>query len=483
MLGQDRRAEPVIESNVPARLDQLPWTRWHWTVVIALGITWLLDGLETTMGGAFVGVLKERQALGLTDAEIGLTATGYMAGAVTGALVFGYLTDRLGRRKLFFLTLTLYLVATAASAFSWNFWSFTIFRAFTGAGIGGEYAAINSAVDELIPARLRGRVDLIINATFWIGAGFGSLGSIVLLHLHAIAPTTSWRFGYGIGAVLGTGVLLMRRYVPESPRWLLTHGMKEEAERVVDEIEQHAVHHHLPEPRETIRLHVRHSTPWREIFDNMFRKYRERSILGFTLMIAQAFFYNAVMFTYGLVLLRYYNVSAASIGYYLLPLAAGNFLGPLLIGHLFDTVGRRTMIFLTYTISGVLLAITSWLFLRDLITVHEQAVAWSVIFFVASAAASSAYLTVSEIFPLEIRALAISIFYACGTLIGGVGAPALFGYLIGTGSRTLLFWGYIVAATLMILGGFEELKHGVAAERKSLESVTAPMSAVEPQEA
>lgn len=478
MPDQNGGEQLVIESNVPARLDQLPWTKWHWTVVIALGITWLLDGLETTMGGAFVGVLKDRQALGLTDAQIGLTATGYMAGAVIGALIFGYLTDRLGRRKLFFLTLILYLVATAATALSWNFWSFTLFRAFTGAGIGGEYAAINSAVDELIPARVRGRVDLIINSTFWIGAGLGSLASIVLLHSSAVRPTTSWRFGFGIGAVLGIGVLLMRRYVPESPRWLLTHGRKQEAESVVDEIEQHAVHFHLPEPQQKIRLHVRHATPWREVFDNLFRIHRERSILGFTLMIAQAFFYNAVMFTYGLVLLRYYSVPAASIGYYLLPLALGNFMGPLLIGHLFDTVGRRRMIFLTYSLSGALLALVSWLFLRDLITVHEQALAWSVIFFVASAAASSAYLTVSEIFPLEIRALAISIFYACGTLIGGVGAPALFGYLIGTGSRELLFWGYVAAAALMILAGFEELKHGVAAERQSLESVTMPLSAV-----
>ena len=471
----------LIESNVPARLDQLPWTRWHWTIVLALGITWLLDGLETTMGGAFVGVLKDPKALGLSDAQIGLTATGYMAGAVTGALIFGYLTDRLGRRKLFFLTLALYLVATAASAFSWNFWSFTIFRAFTGAGIGGEYAAINSAVDELIPARLRGRVDLIINSTFWIGAAVGSLGSVILLHLVWPPATVSWRFGYGIGAVLGLGVLFMRRHVPESPRWLLTHGLKAEAEKVVEGIEEHAVHHHLPPPEQTIRLRVRHSTPWREIFDNMIYKYRERSILGFTLMVAQAFFYNAVMFTYGLVLLRYYHVPAPSIGYYLLPLAVGNFLGPVFIGHLFDSIGRRVMIFATYVLSGILLAVTSWLFLKDLITVQMQAVAWSIIFFVASAAASSAYLTVSEIFPLEIRALAISIFYAFGTLVGGVGAPALFGYIIGTGSRELLFWGYIAAAVLMVVAGLEELWHGVAAERKSLESVTAPLSAVESQ--
>lgn len=467
----------IVESDVPARLDRLPWTAWHWTIVIALGITWLLDGLEATMGGSFVGVLQDPRALGLSEAQIGLAATGYMAGSVSGALIFGYLTDRLGRRKLFFLTLILYLVATLATAFSWNFWSFTLFRAFTGAGIGGEYAAINSAVDELIPARVRGQVDLIINATFWIGAALGSLGSIVLLNTQFVSPMVSWRLGYGIGAVLGLAVLMMRRHVPESPRWLLTHERVDEAEQVVKSIEVHAIHHTLPPPVETIRLRVRHSTPWDEIFDAIFNKYRQRSILCFILMVTQAFFYNAVMFTYGLVLLRYYNVPSDSVGYYLLALALGNFLGPLLIGHLFDTVGRRVMISLTYTLSGILLAITAWLFLHDLLTVRMQALAWSIIFFVASAAASSAYLTVSEIFPLEIRALAISLFYACGTLVGGVGAPALFGYLIGTGSRELLCWGYFAAAGLMVVAGIEELWHGVDAEQKSLESITAPLAA------
>lgn len=467
----------IVESDVPARLDRLPWTAWHWTIVIALGITWTLDGLEATMGGSFVGILQDPRALGLSEAQIGLAATGYMAGSVSGALLFGYLTDLLGRRKLFFLTLSLYLVATLATAFSWSFWSFTLFRALTGAGIGGEYAAINSAVDELIPARVRGRVDLIINATFWIGAALGSLGSIVLLNAQSVPPTMSWRLGYGIGALLGVGVLLMRRHIPESPRWLLMHGRVDEAERVVKDIEVYAVHHTLPPPAETIRLRIRRSTSWNEIFDAIFRKYLQRSILCFTLMVTQAFFYNAVMFTYGLVLLRYYNVPSESIGYYLLALAAGNFLGPLLIGHLFDTIGRRTMISLTYALSGILLAITTWLFLQDLLTVRMQALAWSIIFFVASAAASSAYLTVSEIFPIEIRALAISVFYACGTLVGGVGAPALFGYLIGTGSRELLGWGYFAAAGLMIFGGIAELRFGVDAERKSLEEVTPPLSA------
>lgn len=467
----------MIESDVPARLDRLPWTAWHWTMVVALGVTWLLDGLEATMGGAFVGLLRDPRVLGFSEAQIGFTATGYMAGSVAGALIFGYLTDRLGRRKLFFLTLSLYLVATLCTALSWNFWSFTLFRALTGAGIGGEYAAINSAVDELIPARVRGNVDLIVNATFWIGAALGSVASIVVLRARSIPPTVSWRLGYGAGALLGLGVLMMRRHVPESPRWLLTHGRVEEAEQVVAGIELRAVHHVLAPAKETIRLRVRSRTPWDEIFDTVFRKYRQRSILCFTLMVSQAFFYNAVMFTYGLVLLRYYNVPSESIGYYLLALALGNFLGPLLIGHLFDAFGRRVMISLTYSVSGILLALTAWLFLHDLLTVRIQALAWSVIFFVASAAASSAYLTVSEIFPLEIRALAISLFYTCGTLIGGVGAPALFGYLIGTGSREYLSWGYFAAAALMILAGVEELWHGVDAERRSLESVTPPLSA------
>jgi len=473
-----KRDGEVIESNIPARLDRLPWSRWHWTVIITLGITWLLDGLETTLAGSFVGVLKDPKGLGLSDAQIGFTATAYLAGAVLGALLFGYATDRFGRKKLFFITLGLYLAATAASALAWNFWSFCLFRMLTGAGIGGEYAAINSAVDELIPARVRGRVDLIVNSTFWIGAALGSLAAIILLHLHSLPPTLSWRFAFGIGVVLGAGVLVMRRYVPESPRWLLTHACETEADDIVSGIEKQAAgdRGRLPEPEETIRLHVRRSTPWNEIWQAIFERYRTRSFLGFTLMIAQAFFYNAVMFTYGLVLLRYYHVNEAGVPYYLLPLALGNFVGPLCIGKLFDTIGRRRMISITYAGSGILLAVTSWLFVHDMLTVHMQAACWSVIFFIASSAASSAYLTVSEVFPLEIRALAIAIFYACGTLIGGVGAPALFGYLTQTGSRAILGWVYYAAAALMVLAGAEELWHGVAAEGKPLESVADPLS-------
>jgi MFS family permease len=467
----------IIESNVPARLDRLPWSRWHWTIVTALGITWLLDGLETTLGGALVGILKDPRTLHLSDSDIGLSATVYLAGAVIGALVFGYATDRLGRKRLFFLTLGLYLIATAATAFSWNFWSFCLFRSLTGAGIGGEYAAINSAVDELIPARVRGHVDLVINSTFWVGAFLGSLGSVFLLHLKSVPPTLSWRFAFGIGAVLGLGVLMMRRYVPESPRWLLLHAHKGEAERVVSEIEgKIAQGRPLPPAEGVIRLQVQDHTPWRSIWDAMTKQYRERSILGFSLMVSQAFFYNAVMFTYGLVLLRYYNVPAESIGYWLLPLSVGNFLGPLLIGRLFDTVGRRIMITITYAASGILLALASWLFLHGWLTLTTQAIAWSIIFFIASAAASSAYLTVSEVFPLEIRGLAIAVFYACGTLVGGVGAPALFGALTETGSRLMLFWGYIAGAALMVGAAGLEWIHGVAAERQPLESISAPLS-------
>jgi MFS family permease len=453
--------ENIVESNVPARLDRLPWSGWHWRIVIALSITWLLDGLETT----------------LTDAEIGVSATVYLAGAVIGALVFGYATDRLGRKRLFFITLGLYLIATAATACSWNLWSFCLFRSLTGAGIGGEYAAINSAVDELIPARVRGHVDLLINSTFWVGAFLGSLGSVLLLHLKSVPPTLSWRFVFGIGAVLGLGVLLMRRYVPESPRWLLIHAHKGEAERVVTEIEnQVAPGRVLPPAEGAIRLHVQDHTPWRQIWDAMAHRYRERSFLGFSLMVSQAFFYNAISFTYGLVLLRYYGVPAESIGYWLLPLAAGNFLGPLIVGRLFDTFGRKQMITITYAASGILLAIAAALFVKGWLTLYAQAVSWSVIFFIASSAASSAYLTVSEVFPLEIRALAIAVFYACGTLIGGVGAPALFGALTETGSRVMLFWGYLAGAALMVGAAAIEWIYGVAAERKPLEAVTAPLS-------
>jgi MFS family permease len=397
---------------------------------------------------------------------------------VVGALGFGYATDRLGRKKLFYITLLLYLSATGATGLSWSFASFTFFRMLTGAGIGGEYAAINSAVDELIPARVRGHVDLLINSTFWIGSAIGSLASLFLLRPGLFKIDLGWRFVFLVGALIGLVILAMRRFVPESPRWLLIHEGTEEAEKVVDEIERKVAHdpRTLPPAEGTLRLHVRKATPLREIWNAMVHEHRQRSILSFSLMVTQAFFYNAVLFTYGLVLLRYYHVEASKLGLYLIPLALGNLFGPVLIGRLFDTIGRRKMIAATYIGSGVLLAIASILFVQGRLTVVTQTIAWAVTFFVASSAASSAYLTVSEVFPLEIRALAIAIFYACGTFIGGVFGPALFGYLVGTGSRTLLFWGYIGGAVLIACGGVVEIWIGVDAERKSLESIAAPLA-------
>ncbi len=466
-----------VESHVPARLDRLPWSRWHWLIVVALGATWILDGLEVTLAGSLGAILTHRETLGLTDAQVGATATFYLIGAVLGAIGFGYATDRLGRKKMFFITVAVYLIGTGLSAFSWSFASYAFFRALTGAGIGGEYAAINSAIDELIPARVRGRVDLIINGSYWVGAALGSTATIFLLDPHRFPIWLGWRFAFGIGAMLGLVVIFFRRWIPESPRWLMIHGQENEAERIVDEVERKVLGTNLPMgDAPPTRIRTRTYTPWHEIWNAIVHEHRRRSLLGFVLMLTQAFFYNAIFFTYGLVLMRFYNVPANNVGGYLLPFALGNVLGPLLLGHLFDTIGRKPMITATYTISGILLALTGWLFHAGLLTAQTQTVAWSVIFFVASAAASSAYLTVSEIFPLEIRAFAIAIFYAIGTLTGGVGAPLLFGWIIGTGSSTALFIGYLVGAVLMIAGGLTEAWIGVAAERRSLEHVAAPLS-------
>jgi MFS family permease len=434
----------IVESNVPARLDRLPWSKWHWGVVIALGITWVLDGLEVTLAGAIGAVLRRTDTLHLTDSQIGGSATCYLIGAVAGAIAFGYLTDRLGRKKLFMVTLLLYLLSTAATAFSWNFWSYAIFRILTGAGIGGEYSAINSAIDELIPARVRGGVDLIINSTFWIGAALGSAGTILLLDMGLISINLGWRFAFGIGAVLGTIILFLRKSVPESPRWLMIHGREEEAESIVCAIEKTVEHlpNCPPPPQEFTRIQTRSHTPLGEIWDTVAHKHRQRSILALVLMAAQAFFYNAIFFTYALVLVEFYNVREQSVGMYLFPFAVGNFLGPLTIGRLFDSIGRKPMITATYFASGGLLLVSGWLFREGMLTAKTQALCWTVIFFIASSAASSAYLTVSEIFPLEIRGMAIAVFYACGTLAGGVAGPALFGYLIQTKSRENLFYGY-----------------------------------------
>jgi len=469
-----------FESRIPARMDRLPWSKFHWTVVFALGITWILDGLEVTLKGAISGVLQESGTLHFTSAEIGMIASFYLTGAVLGSLFFGYLTDRLGRKKLFFITLAVYLSGALLTAFSWNLWSFCLFRFITGSGIGGEYAAINSAVDELIPARLRGRVDLIINGSYWIGAALGSLSTIVLLDPKILPVDLGWRLGFGIGAVLGLLILFLRRRVPESPRWLTTHGHRDEAEETVKKIEariEEQTGKKLDMPDDYITIHPRKHFGFGSIVRTMFKKYWRRSLLGLSLMASQAFLYNAIFFTYGLILTHFYNVSPDKTGLYLLPFAVGNFLGPLILGRFFDTVGRRQMISSTYALSAVILLITGYFFTQGSLTAFSQTVCWTVIFFFASAAASSAYLTVSEIFPLETRALAIALFYSIGTATGGIVAPWLFGTLIGTGSRYEVFYGYIAGAAVMLAAAGVELAIGVRAERQSLENVATPLSA------
>jgi MFS family permease len=460
---------------VPARLDRLPWSQWHWLIVVSLGATWILDGLEVTLAGSLAGILTRPETLGLSESEVGASATCYLAGAVVGALLFGYGTDRFGRKKLFFITVAVYLLGTALSVFSWNFATYAICRSITGAGIGGEYAAINSAIDELIPARVRGRVGLMINGSYWIGAALGSGATVFLLNPQRFPIWLGWRFAFAIGATLGLVVIFFRRWIPESPRWLMIHGRNSEAEAVIERVERKLTisSDNVVAPT---RIHTRTHTPWHEIWDAVAHGHRRRSFLGFVLMTTQAFFYNAIFFTYGLVLMRFYGVPEQSVGAYLLPFAAGNFFGPLVLGHFFDTIGRKKMIAATYGISGILLAATGWLFHGGLLSARTQTTAWAIIFFVASAAASSAYLTVSEIFPLEVRAFAIAIFYALGTLAGGVFAPWLFGFIVGTGSSNALVAGYLAAAALMIAGAIVELWIGVPAERRPLEHVAAPLS-------
>ncbi len=473
---------PVFETDIPARLDRLRWGRFHTLVVVALGITWILDGLEVTLAGAVAGALKASPRLQFSNAAIGFASSAYLGGAVLGALLFGWLTDRLGRKRLFFITLALYLVATAATALSWNVASFALFRFLTGAGIGGEYTAINSTIQELVPARYRGWTDLVINGSFWVGAALGAAGSIVLLDPALFDPDIGWRCAFLIGAALGLVIFVMRLWIPESPRWLMTHGRAAEAHAVVREIEDEFRRrgHHLPdEALPVLRLRARDHTPLREVFDTLFRKHRRRSLVGLSLMAAQAFFYNAIFFTYALVLTDFYGIRADHVGWYLLPFAAGNFLGPVLLGRLFDTLGRRIMIATTYALSGLLLAGAGYLFATDALSAAGQTIAWMVIFFFASAAASSAYLTVSETFPLEVRALAIAFFYAIGTGIGGVAGPWLFGELIDSGSRWSVFAGYLFGSALMLAAALIAARYGVAAERKSLEAVSRPLAAVE----
>ena len=467
-------------THIPARLDRLPWCHFHWLVVWALGITWILDGLEVTIVGAVSGVLQEPQVMNFTPAVIGFIASMYLAGAVTGSLIFGYLTDRWGRKRLFFLTLAVYLAGVLLTALSWDKWSFAFFRLLTGAGIGGEYAAINSTIDELIPAAYRGRVDIIVNGSYWIGAAVGSASTIVILDPRILPPNLGWRIGFSMGALLGLFILALRRYIPESPRWLMTHGYQRDAEKSIEliECEVAAQTGEKLEPVTCLplKIHPRKAFGFGVVARTMLATYPSRSILGLLLMISQAFLYNAVFFTYALILTRFYDVPAGHTGLYLLPFAAGNFLGPLILGHFFDVIGRRQMISATYGISALLLTMTGWLFSKGLLSADSQTALWTIIFFFASAAASSAYLTVSEIFPLEIRALAIALFFSIGTAAGGVVAPWLFGYLIGSGSRVDIFYGYLIAAILMAVAAVVEVLYGIKAERTSLEELAVPLS-------
>ncbi|HEX4355621.1 MAG TPA: MFS transporter [Polyangiales bacterium] len=464
-----------FETDVPQRLDRLPWSPWHWRVVIGLGITWMLDGLEVTLVGAVAPVLHDPDTLNLTDSQIGQSASAYLFGAVAGALVFGRLTDMFGRKKLFLVTLSLYLCSTAASGLSWNFASFALFRALTGAGIGGEYSAVNSAIDELLPARVRGRADLAINSTYWLGTALGAAMSLLVLNAGVLPHAIAWRAVFGVGALVGLSVLVIRHHVPESPRWLLLHGRIDQANEVLRGIEQqieHSLQAKLPEPEKPATIEAKGNVSFSAIARVLLKKHLRRTILGLSLMIAQAFAYNGVFFTYALVLARFYNVPAGRIGLYLLPFAAGNLLGPILLGHLFDSIGRRKMIAITYSLSGVLIAITGYGLAHGWLTAMTQTLLWCIVFFVASAAASSAYLTVSELFPVELRGMAIALFYAVGTTAGGLAAPALFGALVETGSRSRVFIGYLIGAVLMIIAGVVAAFFGVSSEQKSLETIS-----------
>jgi MFS family permease len=471
-------AAATIETNVPKRLDRLPWSRWHWLVVFALGFVWILDGLEVTIVGA-IGPTLQKASLHFSSFQVGLIGAFYVAGGVAGALLFGYLTDRWGRKKLFMITLAIYLVATVATAFSWSGWSFFLFRFIAGAGIGGEYSAINSAIDELIPARVRGWVDLAINGSWWLGTAAGALLSLLFLDPKLFRIDLGWRLTFGLGAILGVGVLLTRRLLPESPRWLMIKGEKEEAERIVGDIERQVAEstgQRLDDVGDTIQIHPREATGFVALSRTMFSRYRGRTVLGLTMMSAQAFAYNAVFFTYGLVLTTFMHANKAHIGLYIVPFAIGNFLGPIVLGPLFDRVGRRIMLTLTHVVAGGVLVATSILFQRQSLSAISLTILWCVVFFFASAAASAAYLTVSEVFPLEIRAMAIAFFYAVGTALGGIIGPALFGKLIGSKSFTEAMVGFLIAAVWLLVAGVMAWFLAIDAERRPLEEIAEPLS-------
>ncbi|MEU8776943.1 MFS transporter [Streptomyces sp. NPDC048606] len=486
MADLSERETGTLTTKVPARLDRLPWSRWHWMIVIGLGTVWILDGLEVTIVGNIAGRLSEEgSGLDITDAQVtGLAAALYVAGACAGALFFGRLTDLYGRKKLFLVTLGVYLAATALTAVSFSSWWFFLFRFLTGFGIGGEYAAINSAIDELIPSKYRGRVDLVINGSFWLGAVAGALLSVLALDTDLFPQWLGWRLTFALGVVLGLVILLVRRNVPESPRWMFIHGRSQEADRLVGDVERQVEEEkgvRLVEPEESITVTRRGAVGFGLIAKTVFRSYPRRAVLGLSLFIGQAFLYNAITFGFGSILIRFFDVPSGATGYYFAVIAFGNLLGPLLLGRLFDTLGRRPMIAGTYVVSGLLLFATAWLFDAGVLNAVTMTACWCVVLFFASAGASSAYLTVSEIFPMETRAMAIAFFYAIGTAAGGISGPLIFAELTSSGVVGDTVLAFCIGAALMVAAGIVAFFYAVAAEGRSLEQIATPLSATPPR--
>jgi MFS family permease len=475
---------PAIRSLIPARIDRLPWSRFHTRMVMALGVAWILDGLEITIAANVGPDLTQKTTLHMSAGGVADIATWYLIGEIIGALFFGQLSDKLGRRNLFMVTLGVYLVGsglTAATPVGGHWFLFLYAtRIIAGSGIGGEYAAINSAIDEMIPAKYRGTVDLAVNGTYWAGAILGTV--VTLWVLNNVAPDLGWRYAYLVGPVLALIIIYVRRNLPESPRWQIMHGREEAAEASIAEIEADVERTKgaLPPVDESQAIDIRPTEKigYLRLLKVLFQHYPGRSVLGASLMITQSFLYNAIFFTSGLVLEFFFKVSPTDTGYYFFAFAAGNLLGPLTIGRLFDTIGRKKMISGTYIISGVLLIVTAQLFKAGDLTATTQTICWAVVFFFASAGASAGYLTVSEVFPLEVRAKAIAVFFAIAQVFGTLGSH-WYGHLIGTGhDRNTLYAGYLVGAIAMILGGLVAVFFGVAAEGMSLEDVAKPLGVI-----